>query len=278
MLKRKIYYSLPLGLRKTLRRLYYLPYDIKNSGSRHKYEPPKGKINIGSGDFIAQGQKQLDELIKFADLAPNNDVLDIGCGMGRTAVALTEFLDNDSKYEGFDVIKEHIDWCQKISIDHTNFNFKYIPLENDLYSNSGEKASIFKYPYPEHSFNLAFLYSVFTHMPVNEIEHYLSEIFRVLKPEGKCLATFFTYNSESESLISDKKNYFAFPYLFDNYRLMDNNVENANIAIEENYLRSIIEKIGFSITKVEHGFWKDPNEKLYQRNFQDIFVIQRPSL
>lgn len=202
--------------------------------------------------------------------------MDVGCGMGRTAVALTEYLSESSKYEGFDVIKEHIDWCQKISKDHPNFKFKYISLENDLYSNTGQKANLLEYPYQENSFDTVFLFSVFTHMPVDEIKHYLAQIFRVLKPSGKCLATFFTYNNRSEGLISDPSYYFNFKYKFENYRLMDKKVENANIAIEESFLIKIIKEIGFQNIKIEHGFWKDPNEKLYERNFQDIFVFQKP--
>ncbi len=42
-----------------------------------------------------------------------------------------------------------------------------------------------------------FLTSVFTHMLPPEVRHYLSEIHRVLRPQGRCLMTFFLLNEDS---------------------------------------------------------------------------------
>jgi len=86
-LLRNFYYFLSPNKRLLARRLFYLPVDFWKSitGKRHKYEPPKGKIYIGSGDFLEQGIHHLDLLKKYIDLNPNDNVLDIGCGIGRTA-------------------------------------------------------------------------------------------------------------------------------------------------------------------------------------------------
>ncbi len=74
-------------MRLIARKLVYFPIDIWNGlfGKRHKFELPKGDIYIGSGDFIAQGKHQLDLLKEHANLKPNDTVLDIGSGIGRTA-------------------------------------------------------------------------------------------------------------------------------------------------------------------------------------------------
>lgn len=37
--------------------------------------------------------------------------MDIGSGIGRTAVPLTKFLNPDARYEGFDVVKKGVKWC-----------------------------------------------------------------------------------------------------------------------------------------------------------------------
>ena len=98
----------------------------------------------------------------------------------------------------FDVVEKGVNWCNaKIKKDHPNFNFRYVPLNNDLYNPSSlAKASEFHFPYADEQFDLAFLFSIFTHMQTEEIDHYLTEIYRVLKPGGKCLATFFLYKEE----------------------------------------------------------------------------------
>ena len=118
-----------------VRKMVFLPTDIVKSifSSRHPYEPPKGDIYIGSGDFIKQGKHQLELLKTYADLCREHQNLDIGSGIGRTAAALTEYLSLAARYEGIDVVEKGITWCQNtIHRDHPNFNFQYVSLHNDL--------------------------------------------------------------------------------------------------------------------------------------------------
>lgn len=186
-LKRQIYYKLTPEMRFVLRKLFYLPLDTWETltNKRQKYEPPKGLIYIGSGNFIAQGLRHLELLKKYLYLKPDDDVLDVGCGIGRTAIPLTSYLSHKGSYEGFDVVEKGVKWCnKKIKKDFPNFNFTYVPLRNDLYNNFKETAHSFKFPYEDNSFDKIFLFSVFTHMLVDEIANYLSEIKRVLKPGG----------------------------------------------------------------------------------------------
>ena len=53
------------------------------------------------------------------------------------------------------------------------------------------------FPCADNSFDLVFLTSVFTHMFAGDVENYLSEISRVLKPGGKCLITWFLLDEVS---------------------------------------------------------------------------------
>ena len=108
---RDIWYSLSSNQRFFIRRLYYLPKDTLDSitGKRHKYVPPRGYIYTGSPasakDYLTQGQNQLQMLKEYANLEPSHQVLDIGSGIGRTAIALTSYLNKDGSYEGFDVVE-----------------------------------------------------------------------------------------------------------------------------------------------------------------------------
>ncbi|MEO7977145.1 class I SAM-dependent methyltransferase [Flavobacterium sp.] len=274
---RNIYYSLSPKSRFLVRKLYYYPVDIldKIQGRKHKYVPNKGDIFIGSGDFIAQGKHHLELLKKYAGLKENHTVLDIGCGIGRAAVSLTQYLSKEGKYEGFDVVEKGILWCEKhISADFPNFNFQYIPLNNDLYHFTEDKAENFIFPYEDNSFDTIFLFSVFTHMQPLEVQNYLNEIYRVLKPNGKCLATYFLYNNEIENKISNKENKINFPYTRENYRLMNEKVPSANIAFKETYLDEMIERSHLKLENKIYGRWsKRTCEGLF--DFQDILVFKK---
>ncbi len=275
---RKIYYNLSPELRLFARRLFYLPTDFINkaTGRRHKYEPPKGKIFIGSGDFIKQGKHHLDMLKLHADIKSDDSVLDIGCGIGRSAVALTEFLSPKGSYDGFDVMKEGINWCKNtITKDFPNFHFKLTELKNDLYNSKKESAENFKFPYPNKAFDVAFLFSVFTHMQPNEIQNYLNEINRTLKDDGRCLATFFIYDDSNESQISNVNRDFNFKYSYDGYRLMDDKVKSANIAFHEKKLNEMLTIANLKVSKRVNGFWIDNSTKSTKNDFQDILILSK---
>ncbi len=275
---RSLYYSLSPSLRLLARKIVFTPIDLLNSitRKRSKYEPPKGDIYIGSGDFIKQGEHHLELLKRFISLKQNDAVLDVGSGIGRTAVALTKYLNNEAKYEGFDVVEKGVNWCKKgIQKDFSNFNFTYIALENDLYNNSIKKASEFHFPFKKNTFDKVFLFSVFTHMKTEEIAHYLKEINRVLKPNGECLATFFIYDNSQEKIISNDNNNFVFKYDFGNYKLMNKKVVSANIALKFSYLCKIVDEANLEIKHYEQGYWKKEILKFENIDFQDIIVLKK---
>ena len=277
MALRKLYYSLSPNLRFIARKIYYSPIDAWEtlSGKRHKYEPLKGDIYTGSGDFIKQGNHHLELLIKYIDLSPSDHVLDIGSGIGRTAAALTNYIESEGSYKGFDVVKKGVDWCKsRITKDFQNFEFLYVPLQNDLYNISIGDAKAFTFPYKNDSFTKSFLFSVFTHMQIDEIGNYLKEISRVLKPNGQCSATFFTYNHENEDFAASNPG-FNFPVKKDNYRLMNAEVTAANIALFEPELDRMIAAASLEKNAFIPGFWRDQGLKEKGHDFQDVLILKK---
>lgn len=278
---RTIWYSLSSNQRFVIRRLYYFPKDTLDliSGKRHKYVPPRGYIYTGSPasaeDYLQQGQHQLRMLEEYTDLKPHHHVLDIGSGIGRTAIALTSFLSEDGSYDGFDVVKRGVDWCNsRIHKDHPNFNFQYVPLFNDLYNTATLKATEFIFPYPDDFFDVAFSFSVFTHMQIEEIQHYFNQIYRSLKPGGMCFSTFFLYDDSSEEFIATNPA-FNFPVKKDEFRLMSENVKSGNIAIHKNRLTQMLERENFEVITIVDGFWKDSLPDGTKKEYQDMVVFKK---
>ncbi|MDC7996543.1 class I SAM-dependent methyltransferase [Gilvibacter sediminis] len=275
---RKLWYSLSAKQRFWVRYLYYLPADLKDKikGNRNKYIPPRGAIYTGSASgadkFLASSKHQLALLKSEVNLQPADRVLDIGSGIGRTAISLVEYLTPEARYEGFDVVKSGVDWCnKKIGRDFPNFNFTYVPLFNDLYNNSKGKATEFKFPYGDSEFDKVYSFSVFTHMMVDEIQHYLTEINRVLAPDGQAMSTFFLYDEANEEQIASDEG-FGFPVAGDGFRLMNSKVTSGNIAIHKDHLEQMMSKAGLEITRIADGFWKGTPEA---KEYQDIVVFKK---
>ncbi len=276
MLKRNLYYLLSPRLRLFVRRWYYFPIDTYEclTGKRPANTPPRGMVFVGYGDYIAVGKRFAAYFIKPGGLHPHHRVLDVGCGIGRMAVPLIDFLGNKGSYEGFDIVKKGIVWCNKhINTKHPNFRFTYVDLHNELYNaNNSHKADNFIFPYKDAEFDFVFLTSVFTHMMPSDTEHYLGEISRVLKPGGKCLATFFLLNDESKSLLDNGSSFMTFDFAYGNYRLHSQKVKTANVAYEEHFILSLLAKYNMELKSSHYGQWSSRKEYF---DYQDILVVQK---
>jgi ubiquinone/menaquinone biosynthesis C-methylase UbiE len=259
-MKRFLYYLLPTPIRLFARRLYYLPGDILDSitGKRPEGVPPRGKIFIGPGDYVQLGEKFLGYFKDLGGLQPEHSVLDIGCGIGRMALPLTGFLNTKGSYDGFDIVKSGIDWCNKhIAAKYPNFHFQFTGLYNQLYNTSDKSdASSFVFPYDDEKFDFVFLTSVFTHMMPAEVEHYINEIGRVMKPGATCMMSFFIVNCESEDLMIRQLSLINFPLNKGFYRLHSSKVNTANVvAYDEEWLLDKLEKAGLKMETIQYGQW-----------------------
>jgi ubiquinone/menaquinone biosynthesis C-methylase UbiE len=229
--------------------------------------------SVGDGDFKKIGETFFSHFTNLCDLKPSEKVLDVGCGCGRMAVPLTKYLSKEGSYEGFDIISEQIKWCQKnISSSYPNFRFQLADIYNKSYNPQGKvKASDYKFPYANESFDFVFLTSVFTHLLPLEMEHYLSEIVRVLRKNGRCLITFFLLNEESLQLVDAKKSSRDFKFDFGEYRIENEDVPEAAVGYDETFIKELFQKYNLEIKlPVYYGSWCERSDAF---DYQDIVVV-----
>jgi SAM-dependent methyltransferase len=213
--------------------------------------------------------------VELGGLTPDEAVLEPGCGTGRMAEPLTSYLSEAGSYDGFDVIRKAVRVCSKqISAVHPNFRFQHVDVLNRLYNPKGRiDPAEFTFPYDDGSFDFAFLTSVFTHMRPPEVRHYLGEIRRVLRPEGRCLATFFLLNERSLAAAGAGSARRRFEHQGDGYRYDYRDSPEAAVAYEEADVLALLEHAGLSLYRpIRYGRWAGlgpaPN--------QDSVVFQRP--
>jgi SAM-dependent methyltransferase len=165
------------------------------------YDIPIRLMNLTGGgkeSFEPMCEFHMAALKEHTPIEPHHSVLEIGCGIGRDAIPLTKILNSDGRYVGIDIIKDSIDWCtHNITRAYPNFSFVHFDVEDQLHNPGGTSVtSAIRLPMPDASVDRIILWSVFTHMLKADIEHYLAEFARVLKPSGSVFATWFIVNDE----------------------------------------------------------------------------------
>jgi SAM-dependent methyltransferase len=269
---RKLYYY------RGLRRLIYLPEELldKTLGRRDPLIPPKWMILIGPGDFTAIGNEFLRYFTELGGLKPSHSVLDVGCGIGRMAIPLTRFLNEQGSYEGFDIVPDGIAWCQRqITSRFPRFQFTLADIYNGVYNPQGhQKASKYVFPMADASFD--FLTSVFTHMMPADMENYLRQIVRALKPGGRCFITYFLISPEVEALLKASASTLPMREQPGGYSTIDRGTREYDIAFPESAVLALCGKLGFELTSpVQYGTWCGRTSGL---TYQDFLVARKPAL
>ncbi len=260
----------PLTIRQELKRQLAAREDRRDPITTPRV-PPRAETLIGGGDFEHVGNEFFG-ILKRHGLSPDMAVLDVGCGQGRMARPLVGYLDNGS-YHGFDISLEGIAWSQIHYADLPNFFFEHVPVYNKRYNRDGDiKGSDFVFPYEDNQFDMIFLTSVFTHMFKADVENYLSQIERVLKPGGKCLITWFLLNDVSQSA---EKPFFDFAYDFDKVsKTTTPKNPEAALAFDEVFVRDLYDRCGLTIADIEYGTWAQPDSSF---QLQDMVVAGKIS-
>jgi|SRR5580698_8792244 len=265
---------LPRPVRRALRLGYLLMLDGADLclGRNKDLVPPRWLNPIGDGDFEGTGEEFLNYFIRFGGLQPTHDILDVGCGIGRMARPFTKYLTTGT-YEGFDIVPTGIRWCQKhFTPRFPAFQFTFADIRNPEYNPNGTvTAAQYRFPYPDSHFDFAFLTSVFTHMLPQDVNHYLSELRRVFKPMGKCLATFFILNRESRQFMASGKSSLNFQYDLPGCWTTNPELPEAAIGYEEQVLTSLLHANGLALDSIHYGRWCGRNVYL---SYQDVVVIK----
>jgi ubiquinone/menaquinone biosynthesis C-methylase UbiE len=128
---------------------------------------------VGGGDFEATGEAEAHLLARFG-LTAGHTIVDVGCGSGRLATALSRQYGNAISYLGTDIVEDLLIHARQIS--HVSYVFQ---LNTDL-----------TIPAADASCDFVVFFSVLTHLLHEQSYLYLRDAKRALKPGGKIVATF----------------------------------------------------------------------------------------
>jgi SAM-dependent methyltransferase len=224
----------------------------------------------GAEVFKMVGLQMVDRFKSLAGLQPHESVLEVGCGIGRIAVPLTQYLETGS-YDGFDIVPSGIEWCQrKITPRYPNFRFYVADVHNQLYHPAGRSpASEYTFPFEDARFDFVFLTSVFTHMLPADLERYTAEIGRVLKPGGRCFCTAYLVSADARRHLEQGTSVRGFKKLPGGHWTDNPEIPEAAVGYDQDYLVGAFAARGLETRHIIPGEW-------WKNEFaQDILVARK---
>lgn len=180
------------------------------------------KLAIGD-NFHSFGVLQR-ELLIYHGLKREHSLVEIGCGSGRLASKLAQFL--AGSYVGIDVVPELLQFAKQLS-NREDWEFKQattdfsIPLENE-------------------SADFICGFSVFTHLLHEQSFRYLRDGLRVLKPGGKFVFSFLEFRMKSH-----------WPVFESTVEAMDGGIHNQ--FIERGCIEAWSDHLGFGVEGMFDG-------------------------
>lgn len=193
--------------------------------------------------FFSSAIAEADRLKNSFKLNINSRVLDVGCGVGRLPIGILNTIGDIKNYYGIDVSARAIEWCQRfINRWHPTFQFKHIDIENQRYNPHGMKIdNNFSLPFDDKEFDIVYLYSVFSHMSLDDIILYLKEFRRLLMPSGKIFLTAFIEKNVPDMEINPS-----------NYKMTWSGPLHC-VRYNKEFFESILKTHNFKIDKFEYG-------------------------
>jgi SAM-dependent methyltransferase len=191
--------------------------------------------------------------VRALGCGPGARLLDVGCGYGRLPIGILRVI-GEVDYQGLDVHRGSIAWCQRhLQRPHPRFRFTWLDRENERYNPGGGRLDAgFRLPVDTASVQVAYLYSVASHLPEAHLRIYLRELARVLSPAGKVFLTAFVEEGVEEVALNPAG--YAFARCSGPLHV---------VRYERHYLQRLLDEAGFSLDRFEHGVETDGQSGLY---------------
>jgi SAM-dependent methyltransferase len=229
--------------------------------------------------FVRSADRMVADVVSLCGLTGDAQVLDVGCGCGRLARALAGYLGPAGRYDGFDLARDLVAWCKQNLEPHLqNFHFSFVDVRSpDRNPQGAVAARDFHFPFPEDTFDLAILSSVFTHMLPDEIENYVAQLSRVLNPRGCCFMSVFLFDPEAEAAVAAGSTIFDFRHPIGPSLTFNAEAPNDGMACRKRWFLELIERHGLRVEAIQAGNWR--HVRSYEVS-QDYVVARKacPSL
>lgn len=229
--------------------------------------PPRG-LRMGGRHFmddramLTWATSDVRRLQVLCHLTEESRIVDWGCGAGRLASGLLASDTPFASYEGIDVQERVIAWAQE-NLTDPRLRWTHVNVANSRYNPNGTPtASI---PVADHSVDVFYAYSVWSHLDAEDSAAYLRELARILASGGRALFTCFVEHGVPDAVENP-----------DGYGPMAWDGPLHCVRFSKDYFDGLIAAAGLEVEYYAHGRETD-GQSLYVVRRSPIFRAGRLS-
>lgn len=204
--------------------------------------------------YLESAEREARRLVEHLGIERSTRILDLGCGTGRLATGLIRVLGGIEHYRGLDVSARSIWWCRRfITRSHPGFVFVHTDVRSERYNPRGRPiGGNFRLPFADSAFDIAYAYSVFSHMSVDDFRIHLREMGRILTPPGRAFFTAFAEEDVPDVSVNPP-----------GYRRDWGGSPFHCVRYNRRYVSRILSDAGFSVGRFEYATETDGQSAFY---------------
>ncbi len=174
-------------------------------------------------------------------------------------------------YCGVDTDRNCIERNRRVFRHLPNFQFQHVDIYSKMYNRNGKGYKVLLENDFGGPFDLAFLFSVFTHVLPEDCDFLIGFLRSQLSRSAEIFTSFFLLNDETELAIEKGKSHRQFAYPYGNARIDNADIPEGAVAYYENDVIERLTRAGFSDIRVHYGKWRGIADAWI---WQDIIVAK----
>lgn len=208
------------------------------AGRRDPLVPPRSLRGDPPGGFVAAGGDVLNLLIGLGKLSPDERVVELGCGYGKAARALADYLGPGASYDGVDPNAAAVAWCSQAYANRIDFHFHASAFDAPV-------------PLPDASHEVVLIDGLLPRLEPAVAERVLAEAHRLLVPDGRLFALCFLLDDSARAAIAAGEAAVDFAASDG----VSASAPDGLRAYEEEWVLDRIAQAGFRKAGIRHGTW-----------------------